>query len=650
MLPKIFSIAVIAAFIADANAGPVSLHTTLHITKREVPNTHILHERHPSPSVQQWTKKEKIPRTVKLPMRIGLKQINFAAGEKRLLEISDPASFQYGNHMTPEEVIDVFAPPQSSVDTVITWLTESGISANRIGQSVNKQWVQFDASVEEVENLFYTDFFLWEHFSGSEDIAAEEYHIPIHIQEHIDYVTPGTRLRKGSTKTHSNIQSKKRAASLSAQYSIPNGTTGFPGNQLGIFESSNDHYSRQELDVYFSTLYPYIPNGTWPEERLIDGAVGAIEDPSNFTNVEDGAESALDFNSAIPLIYPQGTVLFQEDDQWYESHGGYNGFWNTFLDAIDGSYCTYSAFGETGDCTDPDCSDPVYPDPNPGGYKGQLQCGVYKPTNVISISYHQVEGELPDSYFKRQCNEWMKLTLQGTTVITSSGDVGVGQQSQCGGTQKQIFSPHSAASCPYVLAVGSTQWDRFANATGPEAPYEKLNEVATTRFASGGGFSQIFGTPSYQQQSVTAYFDQVESSLPFSGYDNFVINGNYSSVTSGVYHRGGRGYPDVAAVGDRQVVYTGGKWQLIGGTSLSSPVFASAITLINEARLEAGKSTLGYLHPVLYANPQVFHDVTVGNNPGCNNSPGFPAATGWDPVSGLGSPNFPALMDLLFNL
>ncbi|KAH8122416.1 subtilisin-like protein [Trichoderma asperelloides] len=609
MLPKSFSIAAIVIFLADTIAGPVSRDTVLNIPKRDIPNTHNLHERHISPLAHQWTKKEKIPRTVKLPMRIGLRQVNLAAGEEKLLEI-------------------------------LKWLIESGISADRIGQSVNKQWVQFDASVEEVESLLYADFFLWEHTSGSEDIAAEEYHIPIHIQEHIDYVTPGIRLRTGIAKTHSNIHSKKRAASLSgrpdasllsgfphpnsttcsiyvtedctrAQYSIPHGTTGFPGNQLGIFESANDHYSRQELDVYFSTLYPYIPNGTWPEERLIDGAVGAIEDPSNLTDVEDGAESALDFNSAIPLIYPQGTVLFQEDDQWYKSHGGYSGFWNTFLDAIDGSYCTYSAFGETGNCTDTDCLDPVYPDPNPGGYKGELQCGVYKPTNVISISYHQ-------------------LALQGITIVTSSGDVGVGQQSQCGGAERQIFSPHSAASCPYVLA--------------------KLNEVATTRFASGGGFSQIFGTPGYQQQAVTAYFDQVESSLPFSGYNNFVINGNYSSVTSGVYHRGGRGYPDVAAVGDRQVVFTGGKWQLIGGTSLSSPAFASVITLINEARLEAGKSTLGYLHPVLYANPQVFHDVTVGQNPGCNNSPGFPAATGWDPVSGLGTPNFPALMDLLVNL
>lgn len=97
-----------------------------------------------------------------------------------------------------------------------------------------------------------------------------------------------------------------------------------------------------------------------------------------------------------------------------------------FLDAIDGSYCTYSAFGETGDCTDPECVDPAYPDPNPGGYKGQLQCGVYKPTNVISISYGGGEYGWPDYYMKRQCNEWMKLSLQGTTVVMSSGDSGVG--------------------------------------------------------------------------------------------------------------------------------------------------------------------------------------------------------------------------------
>lgn len=56
---------------------------------------------------------------------------------------SDPTSSQYGNHMTPEEVINFFAPPQSSIDAIVIWLTESGISADRIGQSVNKQVFYF---------------------------------------------------------------------------------------------------------------------------------------------------------------------------------------------------------------------------------------------------------------------------------------------------------------------------------------------------------------------------------------------------------------------------------------------------------------------------------------------------------------------------
>jgi tripeptidyl-peptidase I len=268
-----------------------------------------------------------------------------------------------------------------------------------------------------------------------------------------------------------------------------------------------------------------------------------------------------------------------------------------FLDAIDGSYCTYSAFGETGDCTDPECVDPAYPDPNPGGYKGQLQCGVYKPTNVISISYSAGEWGLPDFYLKRQCNEWMKLALQGTTTVMSSGDSGVGGAS-CLGDSGRIFEVNFASSCPYVLSVGSTEWDRFDNATTP-TPGKKLNEIATRRFPSGGGFSNVFGIPDYQRDAVSAYFDQVESTLGFDGYHHFVENGNFSSVTGGVYHHGGRAYPDVGAVGDRQVVYSNGSWWLVGGTSLSAPVFSAILTLVNEERIAVGKSTLGFVHPVL---------------------------------------------------
>lgn len=114
--------------------------------------------------------------------------------------------------------------------------------------------------------------------------------------------------------------------------------------------------------------------------------------------LQAGPESDLDFQISYPLIYPQKAVLFQTDDPVYEANYTYEGFLNNFLDAIDGSYCSYSAFGETGNSV----LDPPYPDPAAGGYKGKLQCGVYKPTNVISISYGGQESDLPASYQQRQ--------------------------------------------------------------------------------------------------------------------------------------------------------------------------------------------------------------------------------------------------------
>ena len=65
----------------------------------------------------------------------------------------------------------------------------------------------------------------------------------------------------------------------------------------------------------------------------------------------------------------------------------------------------------------------------------------------------------------------------------------------------------------------------------------------------------------------------------------------------------------------------------IGGTSASAPVFASILTRINEERLAANKPPVGFVNPVLYDHPEVFQDITVGNNSGCG-TPGFYAAEG----------------------
>jgi len=70
---------------------------------------------------------------------------------------------------------------------------------------------------------------------------------------------------------------------------------------------------------------------------------------------------------------------------------------------------------------------------------------------------------------------------------------------------------------------------------------------------------------------------------------------------------------------------------------------------INEERLEANKSTVGFINPALYANPSMLNDITNGSNPGCNTI-GFPAAPGWDPVTGLGTPNYSKMLEYFMSL
>lgn len=76
-----------------------------------------------------------------------------------------------------------------------------------------------------------------------------------------------------------------------------------------------------------------------------------------------------------------------------------------------------------------------------GGYKGALQCGVYEPTNVISISYGGDEAYMPVNYQRRQCNEIMKLGLRGVSVVVASGDSGVAGNEGCLGPKGKIFNP-----------------------------------------------------------------------------------------------------------------------------------------------------------------------------------------------------------------
>jgi tripeptidyl-peptidase-1 len=126
------------------------------------------------------------------------------------MEISDPQSEKYGQHMSAKEVGDLFRPSDESIDAVREWLHSSGIDNERHDISAGRGWLKFDASVDELESLLATEYHLFHHLPTKEDhIGCNEYHIPQHIQEHIDFITPtvtfsklksGKKVKRGTTE------------------------------------------------------------------------------------------------------------------------------------------------------------------------------------------------------------------------------------------------------------------------------------------------------------------------------------------------------------------------------------------------------------------------------------------------------------------
>ncbi|THW17881.1 aorsin [Aureobasidium pullulans] len=655
---RVSSSALLATLLAVAAAKPV-------------PETHVVHEKRDVAhrfTTSRWVKRDRLEKDTVLPVRVGLKQQNLHNGAEWLMDVSHPQSPNFGRHWTQDEVIAKFSPSNETLTTVRDWLVKNGISERRITHSDNKAWFAFDATTKEVEDLLHTQYHEFEHSSTGNYVAAcDQYHVPKHIQEHIDFISPGVKganLRKrGSKKAKRGLRgspARKQApfmpknvsslatcdqvvtpACIQALYKIaPNDPHAkvSPNNSLGIFEEG-DFYAQGDLDRFFGNFTPYIPNGTHPIPNLIDGAKAPV------SLQLAGGESDLDFQLAYPLIYPQTTTLYQTDDIYYSFGNDPNatGLFNTFFDAIDGSYCTYSAFGETGN--DP-VLDPKYPNTHASnGYKGALQCGVYKPTNVISISYGEQEQDLPAYYQQRQCNEWLKLGLQGVSIFVASGDTGVGgirgdgSVNGCLGSNATVFSPTHPNSCPWLTNVGGTKIYPGRSVYEPESA---VNDPESG-YSSGGGFSNLFDIPDYQASAVSTYFSAHDP-----GY-KYYRNGQYNSTGGGLYNRNGRGIPDVAANGDNFAVFNAGRFILEGGTSGSAPIFASLINRIVEERIKVGKGALGFVNPTLYEHPEVLNDIVNGTNPGCGTK-GFSAVKGWDPVTGLGTPDYPKMLDLFMGL
>ena len=216
--------------------------------------------------------------------------------------------------------------------------------------------------------------------------------------------------------------------------------------------------------------------------------------------------------------------------------------------------------------------------------------------------------------------ELVKAAARRLTVMVSSGDSGC----LCDFFQPDKLT-YGLIGSPYVTSVGGTQLKCLSNES------HSLEEAWD---GSTGGFNPNYATPTWQRSAVLAYLNNTPSS---------------KRPNNSWFNTSARGLPDVALLAQHTVVVDG-VVNVGAGTSVSSPAFAGLISLLNNARLSANKTAMGMLGPFMYSNPDAFQDITSGRTGDGNDCPAYQAVPGWDPATGLGSPNFTALLAAAMDL
>jgi len=245
------------------------------------------------------------------------------------------------------------------------------------------------------------------------------------------------------------------------------------------------------------------------------------------------------------------------------------------------------------------------------GFVSAISAAIHDEQNrptAISISWGGPEESWSTQVRNAMDRFFIDAAYLGITVLAAAGDDG----SRDGIHDGRVHVDYPAAS-PVVLACGGTQIQVSGSAITNEVAWNNGDQAG----AGGGGVSRKFPTPLYQRGS-----DVPPSANPA--------------------HQNGRGVPDWAAnaspLSGYAIRLVGGRTEPIGGTSAVAPLFAGLVALLAQAL----SKPVGYMHPVLYGRAAalgVFSDITTGTNNITGLLPGYSTAPGWDPCTGLGSPD-----------
>ncbi|KAH9166721.1 subtilisin-like protein [Lactarius sanguifluus] len=273
-----------------------------------------------------------------------------------------------------------------------------------------------------------------------------------------------------------------------------------------------------------------------------------------------------------------------------------------------------------------DINDSGYDSSKPGSEANldmQYTQGMAWPTPHVFYSMGGVAEEfIPDSYIPVNTNEpflgWLEVMISledlPQTISTSYGGDEQTFPPDYATSVCELFGQLGARGISVLFASGDegvgagdckkndgsgvVQFQPGFPATCPwvTSVGGTMNRPEVAAPFSSGGFSNVFKRPIYQNDAVLGFFEQL---------------GNHASS---------RGFPDVVA---------------------------GLISLLNDYQLSKNRPVLGFLNPWLYGTAnRGFNDITSGSNPGCGTD-GFSAVPGWDPVTGVGTPDFQKLLDLL---
>ncbi|KAF1808663.1 tripeptidyl peptidase SED3 [Eremomyces bilateralis CBS 781.70] len=594
-------ISVLFSSFAAVLAGSALASRTSHKEFAVVESVHV-------PS--EWEVVGKPEPSKRMFFRIALTKPNEDLYHQTLLDIATPNNRRYGQHLKRDELKALRQPDQEASDSVLSWLGESGISSKDIED--DGEWINFVATVSQVEEMLNTNYQIYRSTVKPVDITrTDEYSVPEDIRDHISMIQPTTRF--GQIRAQRNtVHVRQRIGAVSAVskpvspscnssitpeclidlYNIKGFTPKARGSGFVGVNGFLDQYARQgDLTQFLQKYRPDAANATFKFQSVNGGS-------NDQNSTEDSVEASLDIQYTTSLSYPIPQVF-------------------------------YSTPGRG-----PLVPDLDQPDPKDNQNEPWLEFFTYltklpdhELPHTLSTSYGEDEQSLPETYTKEVCDLIGGLGARGVSVLFSSGDTGVASACMTNdGKNTTRFLPIFPAACPYVTSVGGTI------GVNPERAV----------YFSSGGFSDRFPRPKWQAGHVSKFLKQL------------------GSKWDGLYNPEGRGFPDIAAQGKGFRVVDHGDEIAVGGTSASAPTIAGIVGLLNAARLEAGKGPLGFLNPWLYSvGYKGLTDIVHGGSTGCTGKDaysGLPtpyvpdaswaAVPGWDPVTGLGTPDFGKLLEL----